>query len=40
MPEWTRDMVEERIVEAAAVLRRLPPVRVAGYAAVLQEVTR
>ena len=27
MTEWTRDMVEERIVEAAGVLRRLPPVR-------------
>ena len=33
MAEWTRDTVEERIVEAAAVLRRLPPVRVCGYAA-------
>ena len=31
MPEWSRDMVEERITEAAAILRRLPPVRVAGY---------
>ena len=28
MAEWTRDKVEERITEAAAVLRRLPPV---GY---------
>ena len=27
MAEWTRDMVEERITEAADVLRQLPPVR-------------
>ena len=31
MTEWTPEMVEERLVEAAAVLRRLPPVRVGGY---------
>ena len=28
MTEWTPEMVEERLVEAAAVLKRLPPVRV------------
>ena len=31
MAEWTRDMVEERIIEAADVLKQLPPVRVCGY---------
>jgi hypothetical protein len=31
MTEWTPEMVEERLVEAAAVLKRLPPVRVSGY---------
>ncbi|MGE0854432.1 MAG: DUF6362 family protein [Geminicoccaceae bacterium] len=31
MAEWTPEMVEERIVEAAAVLKRLPSVRVGGY---------
>ena len=31
MSEWTRDMVEERIVEAAAVLRQLPGPRAQGY---------
>ena len=40
MAEWTRDMVEERIVEAAAVLRRLPPVRVAGYFGTWPEIQR
>ena len=40
MPEWTRDMVEERITEAAAVLRRLPPVRVAGYFGTWPEIQR
>ena len=33
MTEWTRDMVEERVDEAADVLRQLPPVRVSGYSA-------
>ena len=32
-------MVEERITEAAAVLRRLPPVRVAGYFGTWPEIT-
>jgi hypothetical protein len=40
MPEWTRDMVEERVNEAAAVLRRLPPVRVAGYFGTWPEIQR
>ena len=31
MVEWTPSMVEERLVEAAAVLRRIPPVKVQGY---------
>lgn len=31
MSEWTRDMVEERILEAAKVLKRLPGPRVRGY---------
>ena len=31
MTEWTREMVEERIVEAAAVLKRLPGLRSQGY---------
>jgi hypothetical protein len=31
MDSWTVEMVEERLVEAAVVMRRLPPVRVPGY---------
>lgn len=31
MNNWTPEMVEERLVEAAAVLRRLPPVRASGF---------
>ena len=31
MDNWTIEMVEERLVEAAAVIRRLPSVRVPGY---------
>ena len=31
MNDWTPEMVEQRLVEAAAVLRRLPAVRVGGY---------
>lgn len=31
MSDWTPEMVEERLVEAAAVLRRLPPVRASGF---------
>ena len=31
MDKWTAEMVEERLVDAAQVMRRLPPVRVPGY---------
>ena len=31
MDNWTIEIVEERLVEAAAVIRRLPPVRVPAY---------
>jgi len=31
MSRWTASMVEERLLEAAATLLRLPPVRVRGY---------
>ena len=31
MDNWTVEMVEERLAEAAAVIRRLPPVRVPGH---------
>jgi Domain of unknown function (DUF6362) len=31
MAEWTRDMVEERVEEAARVLRQLPGPRAQGY---------
>ena len=31
MDNWTVEMVEDRLAEAAAVMRRLPPVRVPGY---------
>jgi uncharacterized protein DUF6362 len=31
MTEWTPQMVEERLAEAASVLGRLPPMRVYGY---------
>ena len=40
MPEWSRDMVEERITEAATVLRRLPSVRVAGYFGTWPDIQR
>ena len=31
MDDWTVEIVEARLVEAAQVMRRLPPVRVQGY---------
>ncbi|GAB4119004.1 MAG: hypothetical protein Kow00104_01130 [Rhodothalassiaceae bacterium] len=31
MPEWTKELVEERLIEAADVMKRLPEVRVQGY---------
>jgi hypothetical protein len=40
MPEWTRDMVEERITEAAAVLKRLPGPRAQGYFSTWPEIQR
>jgi Domain of unknown function (DUF6362) len=38
--EWTRDMVEERITEAADVLNQMPPVRVRGYFSTWPEIQR
>ena len=40
MAEWTRDMVEERVVDAADVLKQLPPVRVRGYFSTWPEIQR
>ena len=40
MAEWTRDMVEERIVEAADVLERLPAVPSQGYFGTWPEIQR
>lgn len=34
MTDWTREQVEERLIEAADVLKRLPEVRVQGYFSV------
>ncbi|GER08803.1 hypothetical protein GCM10007972_24590 [Iodidimonas muriae] len=31
MAEWTKEHVEERLIEAADVMKRLPEVRVQGY---------
>jgi len=31
MTEWTASIIEERLEEAAATLRRLPPVKLRGY---------
>ena len=31
MAEWTREQVEERLTEAADVMKRLPAVRVSGF---------
>ena len=31
MNDWTPEMVEERLIEAASVLRRLPAPRKQGY---------
>ena len=31
MDKWTAKMVEERLVDAAQVMRRLPSVRIPGY---------
>ena len=40
MAEWTRDMVEERIAEAAAVLKRMPGLRSQGYFSTWPEIQR
>jgi hypothetical protein len=40
MTEWTRDMVEERIVEAADVLKQLPGLRSQGYFSTWPEIRR
>ena len=40
MTEWTRDMVEERVLEAAAVLRQLPGLRNQGYFSTWPEIRR
>ena len=31
MTDWTRDMIEERVLEAAEVLKKLPGLRNPGY---------
>ena len=40
MTEWTRDMVEDRVEEAADVLRQLPPVRLSGYFSTWPDILR
>ena len=40
MAEWTREMVEERVIEAAMVLRKLPGPRVRGYFSTWPEIQR
>jgi Domain of unknown function (DUF6362) len=40
MTDWTRDMVEERITEAADVLKQLPGVRPQGYFGAWAEIQR
>jgi hypothetical protein len=40
MADWTRDMVEDRIAEAADVLKKMPPVRVRGYFTTWPEIQR
>jgi Domain of unknown function (DUF6362) len=40
MTEWTRDMVEERVIEAAAVLRKLPGLRSQGTFSTWPEILR
>ena len=40
MSDWTRDMVEERVEEAADVLRQLPPVRLSGYFSTWPDILR
>lgn len=40
MAEWTPALVEQRLVEAADTLRRLPPVKVQGHASSWPPVVR
>ena len=40
MTEWTRAMVEERVTEAAAVLKRLPGLRSQSYFSTWPEIQR
>ena len=40
MTDWTRDMVEKRIVEAADVLKQLPGLRNQGYFSTWPEIRR
>jgi len=40
MAEWTRDMVEERITEAADVLKQMPGLRSQGYFSTWPEIQR
>lgn len=40
LAEWTRDMVEERVVEAAEVLKQLPGLRPQGYFGTWPEIQR
>lgn len=37
---WTPSMVEERMAEAAATLKRLPPVRIQGYISTWPPIVR
>ncbi len=40
MTDWTRDMVEKRLVEAADVLKQLPGLRNQGYFSTWSEIRR
>jgi hypothetical protein len=40
MAEWTRDIVEERVEEAAFVLKQLPGLRISGYFSTWPEIQR
>ena len=40
MTEWTRDMVEDRVIEAAEVLRHMPGPRLGGYFSTWPEIFR
>ena len=40
MAEWTTAMVEDRLTDAASVMKRLPPVRVQGYFSAWPEIVQ